>query len=484
MSQFRGVRGRLTVTVVALVAITAAVLGIGAYAFVDFSLHERLKAEAASQAGFDLSTTIPAALPVIDRPTFEASALAETFQSRGIQLVVDFGDGGLDPDFAAALPPDMRAAIGRGEIGFAWAGLGGVRKLIVGGAPAGGTVPFYFVHDAAEIESALGTFRLGLLAGALALVVVSLLAARWVARGVLAPVDAASRAAERIERGDYSARVPAGSDDEFGAWADRFNRMAASLDETIGRLRESQSQNRRFVADVSHELRTPLAALVAEASIVREDLAALPDASRRAGELLIADVARLRTLVDDLMELSRFDAEAERAESRPVDLVGMAGAIAVARLPEARLDLPPGPVIVSTDPRRLERIVGNLLDNAREHAPGGPVDVRLAVDGATATIAVEDRGPGIEPGRLDRIFERFYKADPSRHGGSSGLGLAIAAEHAALLGGDLRAANREGGGLRFELRLPVTESLPGGDEPAMPSADRDPRQTSAQEPSP
>ncbi len=307
--------------------------------------------------------------------------------------------------------------------------------------------------------------------GALVLVALALLAARLVARGVLAPVEAASRAAERIELGDFSARVPVTSNDEFGAWADRFNRMAAALEETIGRLRAAQGQNRRFVADVSHELRTPLAALVAEASILRDDLDSLPAGTRRAGELLIGDVARLRTLVDDLMEVSRFDAEAEQFASQSVDLVRVVETVVANRLPEAHLMMPSGPVIVETDPRRLERIVGNLLDNAREHAPGSPVEVSLVATDDELTVAVEDRGPGVEEDRLDRIFERFYKADPSRHGGSSGLGLAIAAEHAALLGGELRASNRPGGGLRIELRLPVTGSLQSGDHLATGRAD-------------
>ena len=114
--------------------------------------------------------------------------------------------------------------------------------------------------------------------------------------------------------------MPVTSDDEFGTWAERFNRMAEALADTIARLEAAEAQNRRFVADVAHELRTPLAALVAEASIVREHLGALPPESRRAGELLVADVGRLRTLVDDLMEVSRFDAHAERIALEPVDL--------------------------------------------------------------------------------------------------------------------------------------------------------------------
>ena len=137
----------------------------------------------------------------------------------------------------------------------------------------------------------------------------------------------------------------------------------------------------------------------------------------------------------------------------------------------ATLTVPDAPLVVDTDPRRLERILANLLDNAREHAPGSPVEVELAARHDAIVLAVADRGPGVPPDQLDRMFERFYKADPSRHGGSSGLGLAIAAEHAALLGGTLAASDRPGGGLRVELRLPVTQPLPPGDGMAMRPTD-------------
>src|SRR4029078_13673547 len=117
--------------------------------------------------------------------------------------------------------------------------------------------------------------------------------------------------------------------------------------------------------------------------------------------------------------------------------------------------------------RRLERILGNLLDNAREHAAGALVVVRLQAAHDEVRIAVLDPGPGVPPDRLGRIFERFYMADPSRRGGS-GLGLAIAAEHAALLGGRLRARNRDGGGLAIEVALPVTRFVPDGEDTATP----------------
>jgi two-component system sensor histidine kinase MtrB len=189
-------------------------------------------------------------------------------------------------------------------------------------------------------------------------------------------------------------------------------------------------------------------------------------------------------MVDELMEVSRFDAGAEQAALQLVDLGRLVESVVASRLPAARLELPERPLIVESDPRRVERILANLLDNANEHAPGSAVDVRLTSAGDVASLAVEDRGPGVDPERIGRIFERFFKADPSRHGGSSGLGLAIAAEHAALLGGRLTAANRAGGGLRIVLELPVTGSLPGGDPTAIGGADRGMRSNPPQEPVP
>ena len=473
----RGVRGRLTATLVALVAITAAVLGVGSYLFVDRQLHDQRRDDAATQARFDLSVLGPSLLgPRPSLETLEASNFASTLSSRGVGLVVDLAGepyvSGFDvPVTPAAFSEGLRSAVERGELAYEWARIGGRPVLVLGGLLQPSGPPVYFVHDASELEATLEQLRVALGVGSLALIVLALLAARRVARGVLAPVEVAARAAERIERGDLSARVPVTSSDEFGAWAERFNRMAAALSDTIGRLEAAEAQNRRFVADVSHELRTPVAALVAEASVLRESLDEMPPDARRAAELLVADVGRLRVLVDDLMEISRFDAHAEQIASQPIDVARLVSNVAAGQLPSARLVLPDGPVVVETDPRRLERILGNLLDNAREHAAGADVEVALGLAHGSLVLAVADRGPGVEPERLERIFDRFFKADPSRHGGSSGLGLAIAAEHAALLGGQLRASNRAGGGLRIELVVPVTERLRAGDTIAIGGID-------------
>ena len=487
-----GIRARIAIVVVTLVAVTAIILGVGAVAFVDASLRDQLRASALRQADYDLGTLIPTALPGgIDRASLTASGLLETFRLRGdVETIVDFGDG--DPvvssfDLVGALagfPPAVRAIVDRGQIAYLWASVAGRTSLVLAGRPAADVPAFYFIHDASAIDGALAQLRIALLVGSLLLIAVALATARTVARGILRPIVAASRAAGQIADGQLDARVVAASGDEFGRWAAEFNRMAATLETTIEWLRSAEARNRRFVADVAHELRTPLTGLVAEASLLRGELGALPPDVRRAAELLVADVARLRALVEDLLEVSRFDASVERLETEPVDLGRRLTALVAARLPRATLALPDEPVVIETDPRRIDRIVGNLLDNARVHAPDVPVSVSLAREPDGVRVAVADRGPeGAGGADLEQLFERFAKADPARPGGS-GLGLAIAREHAELLGGSLRATGQPGGGLRFELRLPVTESLPDGDPPVMDGGDRDLRPQPARSPRP
>ncbi len=469
----RGVRARLTAALIGLVVVAALVLGVGGSVFVESRLHEQALRDAESQAGFDLSVTVPERQLPAD-PTLDdvvRSRLAETFAQRGTQVVVDLGEQGTFLSRAdlggllEALPATMRGLVDDGQLAYAWTSIGEEPALVVGGRPAGGGPAFYFVRPVGEIQGAVDQLRLGLLVAAAVLIGLALVTARSIARGVLAPVDEASRAADRIAAGDLSARVPVTSQDEFGEWAARFNRMADTLADTITRLEAAEEQNRRFVADVSHELRTPVAALVAEASVLDGHLDGLPPEFRRAGELLIADVRRLRALVDDLMELSRFDAAAETVTLEPVDLVRLIRSVVRVRLPSARFEPPAPTLVVDTDPRRVERILGNLLDNAREHAAGADVEVTLEARPAEVVLSVADRGPGVPADRLDRIFERFSKLDPSRSRGSSGLGLAIAAEHAAVLGGHLVASLHDPGGLRVTLVLPVAVagSLPAGD---------------------
>ena len=222
----------------------------------------------------------------------------------------------------------------------------------------------------------------------------------------------------------------------------------------VARLERSESQNRRFVADVSHELRTPLTALVAEASIIEAGLGGPPAGRpprRRAARRRRPPAARPRRRPHGAVPVRRpgraGGAASRSTSSRPSGRSSRAGC----RTPSSTL--PDEPVVVEADVRRLDRIVGNLLDNARAHAPGraGRGDGRARRRRA-ATVQVADRGPGVPADALAHLFDRFYKADVSRHEGSSGLGLAIAAEHAALLGGGAR--RREPRGRRARRHAP------------------------------
>ena len=286
------------------------------------------------------------------------------------------------------------------------------------------------------------------------------------ARRTLRPVARASTAAHSLAEGLLETRLPVTGRDEFGAWAQAFNEMASALEAKISALSAAQARERRFTADVAHELRTPLTALVGEASLLADHVDSMPTAARRPAELLIADIARLRRLVEDLMEISRFDAGRESVQTETVDLASLAAGAIRARGWEGQVRLDADDVVLQSDPRRLERIVANLVGNALDHGGHG-VAVRVGQDGVGAFVEVVDRGPGIAPEHLVHLFARFYQSDASRSGRGTGLGLAIALENARLLGGEIEVWSELGEGSRFTLRLPtpeaVTQTLRSGD---------------------
>jgi two-component system sensor histidine kinase MtrB len=276
------------------------------------------------------------------------------------------------------------------------------------------------------------------------------------ARQVLRPVRALNTAARKLGHGQLDVRLPAKGSDELAELVTTFNSTAAELERTVGSLRAMEADARRFVADVSHELRTPLAAMNAVTDVLDEDAEQLPADTAVAARLVSAETRRLTRLVQDLVEISRFDAG--RAELR---LDEWDVATAVADSISARgwtaedgivTDLPAG-VVATLDPRRLDIVVANLVGNALRHGEP-PVEVRLRSDAATVTLEVADHGPGIPAEVLPHVFDRFTKADSSRaRSEGSGLGLSIARENARLHGGDIEVATSPGG-TRFVLRLP------------------------------
>jgi two-component system sensor histidine kinase MtrB len=257
-----------------------------------------------------------------------------------------------------------------------------------------------------------------------------------------------------MAEGLLETRVETVSADEIGQLAASFNRMAEGLHDLIKRERD-------FVAAVSHELRTPLAALNVAGEVLTRYREAIPPEGREALDLLGEDLVALRQLVEDLMEISQLDARKVSVRAEEVHLKPFVEALLARRQRVAPVT---GPAArITTDKARLERIIGNLVDNAFTHGDGRNVAVRIFDDNGSCGVTVSDRGPGIDHSELPLVFGRFYKTDRSRtrERGGVGLGLAIAAENARVLGGRLDVVSEPGGGAAFTVTLSGGSSVEG-----------------------
>ena len=439
-------RRRLAIAFALAVGLTAVALAAGSYFVVRHNLlHDSVKSSS-TQARKNLRLA-PTYLPKNPDGLLAAYRGTGGFETVLIERGQSYSGFKVRPE---QVPDSLRRLVQRGELGYQRESVSGTHYLVVGGPSVNSELYFFFSEQGLHHELAL--LRNILLAGGGLLVLLAAFAGAVLAREALRPVARASAAAHSLAEGLLETRLPVEGQDEFGAWAQAFNEMATALEGKISALSAAQARERRFTADVAHELRTPLTALVGEASLLAEHLERMPEQSRRPAELLIADIGRLRRLVEELMEISRLDAGAESVQPEAVDLASATGSILRARGWEDRVRLEAEQTIVTTDPRRLERIVANLIDNALEHG-GESVAVLVGRDGTHAFLEVTDRGPGIPPEHVPHLFERFYKADPARSGPGSGLGLAIAQENARLLGGEIEVASEPGKGTRFTLRL-------------------------------
>jgi two-component system, OmpR family, sensor histidine kinase MtrB len=445
-------RRRLTLVLALAVGLSGIALAAGSY----FLVRHNLLSDSVDSSIVQTRRNLAVA------PAYrDTGKLVDAYKSRGDFLTVATRGGRTFLSSASvslrSVPAGLRALVARGELGYERTTVAGDRFLVTG-APAANGTKLYFFFPENGLRHELSVLRNVLFGGVGVLVLLAALAGIVLARSTLRPVARASTAARSLAEGLLETRLPVEGRDEFGVWAQSFNEMAAALEAKIGELQAAQARERRFTADVAHELRTPLTALMGEASLLADHLNEMPPESRRPAELLIADVARLRRLVEDLMEISRFDAGAESVQAEEVDVAALVRATVRARGWDDRVRLEGDGLRLTSDARRLERIVANLVDNALEHG-GSLVSVRIGDN----EIEVADDGPGITPEHLPHVFERFYKADASRSGGGTGLGLAIARENAVLLGGTLEVASEAGAGSRFTLVLPVAEPLHDGD---------------------
>jgi signal transduction histidine kinase len=441
-------RRRLTIAFLLVAGLSAAALAVASYAIVREARLSDSVDRSVEQSRFNLVLANETLTP--NPSTQEIDQLLAAYERRGgFETVGTAGQRRFSSTVSLSIqevPPALRELVVSGKLGYERVDVGGTPYLVVGGQVKKADTELYYFYSEERLWDELAQLRNVLLA---ALGVVALLARR-----ILAPVGRASQAAHSLAEGLLETRLPVESGDEFGVWAASFNEMAEALEGKIRALSEAQARERRFTSDVSHELRTPLTALVAEASLLGEQLDRIPPGARRPAELLVNDVARLRDLVEDLMEISRLDAGEAKVRDERVDLASLVRSAVRSRAWEDRVRVEGDEVVLQSDHRRLERIASNLIGNALEHG-GRDVAASVGRDGVGAFLEVSDRGPGIPPDRLPHVFDRFYKADTARAGPGSGLGLAIALENARLLGGDIEVWSEVGRGTRFTLRLPA-----------------------------
>lgn len=328
---------------------------------------------------------------------------------------------------------------------------------------AGASYELYLVYDVFDLQQSLGFVQQTLVLGGLALVVLIGGVAVLVVRLVVGPVEVAAQTSQKLAAGQLEVRIPVKGEDVIATLARSFNGMAASLQNQITRLAALSQVQQRFVSDVSHELRTPLTTIRLAGDVLYDQREAFPPATARTAELLHTQVERFELLLADLLEMSRYDAGAVDMETEPTNLVRLVEdavasvtTLADSKGSQLRVVAPGGYFEAEVDSRRIRRILQNLLGNAIDHGEGRPIVIYVDSDKNAVAIAVRDYGVGMTPAAMARVFDRFWRADPSRQRvtGGTGLGLAISQEDAALHGGRLEVWSSEGEGSCFRLTLP------------------------------
>jgi two-component system, OmpR family, sensor histidine kinase MtrB len=337
------------------------------------------------------------------------------------------------------------------------------------GAPVSNYYQLYLVFPLNDEQQTLQLVQTTLIGVGIALVALLAAIASLVTRWVVLPVRHAAAAAQRLSAGQLEERMVVGGADDLALLATSFNEMADSLQEKLHQLEELSKVQRQFVSDVSHELRTPMTTIRMAAEILFDSREDLDPAAARSTELLQSQIERFETLLTDLLEISRHDSNVATLDAEPADLCDLvrrsaddAQQLAERRGCRIEFRLPVEATIVEMDRRRVERILRNLLVNAVEHGEGRDVVVTVAADMGAAAVAVRDHGVGLAPGEEQLVFERFWRADPSRARtvGGTGLGLAISLEDARLHSGWLQAWGEKGRGSVFRLTLPRTAGQP------------------------
>jgi two-component system, OmpR family, sensor histidine kinase MtrB len=388
---------------------------------------------------------------------------------------------GLTPDL---LSPELQARVREFDDRQAWQSValptedGGVVPGIVVGqqlqVPQAGSFEIYFAYDLADADQTLVFVQRTLWIAGIGLVAIVAAISWIVLRTVSTPIVQAAETSARLAAGDLGVRLEVHGEDELATLGRSFNAMADSIEAQIKELGELSMVQQRFVSDVSHELRTPLTTIRLAADMLNDQRDEFDPTTARAAELLHAQVQRFDTLLADLLEISRYDAGSVQLELEATSLAQLAEDVIEQMRPlaeghgtEVRLVAPGGYSPVDMDPRRVRRVLRNLIGNAIEHGEGRPVVVTVDSNQHAVAAGVRDFGLGMDPGDAERVFDRFWRADPSRQRtiGGTGLGLSIALGDATLHGGTLAVWSELGVGSHFVLTIPRHDGVLDGPSP-------------------
>ena len=329
--------------------------------------------------------------------------------------------------------------------------------------PNAGQYEMYIIFSLVNQEKTLDLISRSLFLGGFILLLLVALITWLVVRQVVSPVREAAMIATEFTAGDFRKRLKVESQDEIATLGLAFNEMAESIEQQIARLENLSRVQQRFVSDVSHELRTPLTTLRMASEVIFSSKDNFDPIVGRSAELLVAQLDRFEKLLEDLLEVSRFDAEVAVLEAVDFDMVLLVqrcaddlGLVAKERKTEIYVNSSEPVIMIKADIRRVERILRNLLANAIDHSEELQIDVRIVASEHDVAVGVRDYGIGLDENALTRVFDRFWRADPSRARtrGGTGLGLSIALEDARLHNGELEAWGRPGRGSHFVVTLP------------------------------
>ena len=456
-----GLRSRITLAFAASGLLLSALLAGSTWAITRESLLTQREATATRQAyqnaGY-VKTQIP------DEADAESIRLLLTsLVTNAAPLVRAAGEDGKDAWVSEefdqdALPASLKDVVERGSPARMRYDIDGTPELAIGIPLPEQNVSYFEIVSLDELQSTLESLAVSLFGASLVTTLSGAALGYWISRRTLRPLSNVGVAAEAIAGGRLDTRLEGGDDPDLEALVTSFNHMAQALEERIER-------DGRFASDVSHELRSPLMTLAASIEVLATRREEMPDESAQAAvDLMAADIARFQQLVDDLLEISRFDAGVARLsldDVSPVELVHHAVEASTDRdVPiEASPDL--DEMVVRADKRRLVRVIANLLDNAEKYG-GGATAVTVDRTDGRVEIAVEDAGDGIPAEDRDLVFERFSRGAGgagrrSASGDGVGLGLALVTEHVRLHGGEVRVEDRPDGqsGARFVISLPA-----------------------------